>query len=156
MPPIAYVESSGPSAGDRPDGCSWHFHLGRYPAVGPTKAAKIEDVLYIGFRVDGSWVISPDTSVGFAVRYEFFHSQSALQAFIFFFSVSYFLLHLSSVYQCFLIAGQIFLLNGKIFPVRIEMIQKLPRQLVKVEGGIGLKIWGCHPVGGMFFDDIFY
>lgn len=134
MPPIAYVESSGPSAGDRPDSCSWHFHLGRYPAVGPTKAAKIEDVLYIGFRVDGSWVISPDTSVGFAVRYEFFHLQSVLQAFIFFFSVSYFLLHLSSVYQCFLIAGQIFLLNGKIFPVRIEMTQKLPRQLVKVEG----------------------
>lgn len=76
--------------------------------------------------------------------------------FYFLFSVSYFLLHLSSVYQYFLIAGQIFLLNGKIFPVQIKMIQKLPRQLVKVEGGIGRKIRGCHPVGVMFFDDIFY
>ena len=153
MPPIAYVESSGPSAGDRPDSCSWHFHLGRYPAVGPTKAAKIEDVLYIGFRVDGSWVISPDTSVGFAVRYEFFHLQSVLQAFIFFFSVSSLVKRLSMFFNRW---ADIFI-ERQNFSRSNRNDSKITPPVGQGRGLNRAQNSGVPPGRGhVFFDDIFY
>lgn len=46
--------------------------------------------------------------------------------------------------------------NGKIFPVRLKMVQNSPRHSVKVEGGIGRKFRGCHPVGVVLFRLNFY
>lgn len=46
--------------------------------------------------------------------------------------------------------------NGKNFPIRLKMVQNSPHHSVKVEGGIGRKFWGCHPVGVVLFQLNFY
>lgn len=46
--------------------------------------------------------------------------------------------------------------NGKFFPVQFKMVQNSPRHSVKVEGGIGRKFRGCHPVGVIIFQKNFF
>lgn len=52
-------------------------------------------MFHIGFRVDGSWVISPDSPVGFAVGNKVFHSISFLRNLGLFQVVSYLIFSLS-------------------------------------------------------------
>lgn len=46
--------------------------------------------------------------------------------------------------------------NGKIFPIRLKMVQNSPHHSVKVEDGIERKFRGCHPVGVVLFRLNFY
>ena len=111
-------------------------------------------MFHIGLRVDGSWVISPDPPMGFAVGNKVFHPFIFLQSFVSDSFVFNFLF--VKEIKIFLRVFLAFNSNGKIFPVQFKMAQNSPRHSVKVEGGIGRKFRGCRPVGVVLFLLNFY
>lgn len=113
-------------------------------------------MFHIGLRVDGSWVISPDPPMEFAVGNKVFHPFIFLQNQVLFQIVSYLIFLFVKEIKIFLRVFLAFNSNGKIFPVQFKIVQNSPHYSVKVEGGIGRKFRGCHPVGVIIFQKNFF